>query len=457
MAAPSLPSLLLLSSLLLLLAASPPPSASAAASRGSFLKLPLLHRPSRTPQLLRRGRSRSAASPVTSAAPFGAGQYLVALHLGTPPQRLLLVADTGSDLVWARCSACRGAGCSRRAPGSAFLARRSSSFRPHHCYSASCRLVPRPSPPPRCNRTRLHSACRYEYTYSDGSLSSGFFARETVSLHTTSAKTKAAAARLKGLAFGCGFRVSGPSVTGSSFNGSQGVMGLGRGPISFASQLGRRFGSNKFSYCLKDYTLLPSPTSYLIIGDRPSADNAAAASPLAFTPLLANPLAPSFYYVGIKRVSVDGERLPIDPSVWSLDDLGNGGTILDSGTTLTFLAEPGYRPLLAAMRRRVGLPAAAAAAPGFDLCVNVTGAGRRPRLPRLSFEMEGGAVLAPPAGNYFIDVAKGVRCLAVRPAGAAAEGGGFSVIGNVMQQGFLWEFDVDRSRLGFSRRGCAAS
>ncbi|KAI6676992.1 hypothetical protein NL676_037788 [Syzygium grande] len=440
---------LLLSFLLLLLLASP----CLSASRGSFLKLPLLHRPSPPRSLSRRGRS--AESPVTSGARFGAGQYFVDLHLGTPPQRLLLVADTGSDLVWARCSACGvvgGGGCSRRAPGSAFLARRSSSFRPHHCYSASCRLVPRPSPA-RCNRTRLHSACRYEYTYSDGSLSSGFFSRETVTLNTTSAEAKTAA-RLEGLAFGCGFRVSGPSVTGSSFGGAQGVMGLGRGPISFSSQLGRRFGSNKFSYCLMDYTLSPPPTSYLIIGDGPGEDDAEPSSSLAFTPLLANPLAPTFYYVGIKRVHVDGERLPIDPSVWSLDELGNGGTIVDSGTTLTFLAEPGYRLILAAMRRRVGLPAAGSAPPGFDLCVNVTGV-RRPRLPRLSLVMEGGAVLTPPARNYFIEVAEGVRCLAVRPV--ETERGGLSVIGNVMQQGFLWEFDGNRSRLGFSRRGCAAA
>ncbi|XP_039172776.1 LOW QUALITY PROTEIN: aspartyl protease family protein 2 [Eucalyptus grandis] len=452
MAAPSLPSLLLLSSLLLLAASA---AAAASASRGSFLKLPSSTappappapppRPLPAPPPPRHLRRPLRRWPVPRRPP---PRY--ASPAPPPRRRHRQRPRLGPLLRLPRCRLLppRPGLCLPRPP--------LLLLPPPPLLLRLLPARPPPLPPPRCNRTCLHSACRYEYTYSDGSLSSGFFARETVTLHTTSAKTKAAAARLKGLAFGCGFRVSGPSVTGSSFNGSQGVMGLGRGPISFASQLGRRFGSNKFSYCLKDYTLLPSPTSYLIIGDRPSADNAAAASPLAFTPLLANPLAPSFYYVGIKRVSVDGESLPIDPSVWSLDDLGNGGTILDSGTTLTFLAEPGYRPLLAAMRRRVGLPPAAGTPPGFDLCVNVTGP-RRPRLPRLSFEMEGGAVLAPPAGNYFIDVAKGVRCLAVRPAGAAAEGGGFSVIGNVMQQGFLWEFDVDRSRLGFSRRGCAAS
>ncbi|MGS7457592.1 pepsin-like aspartyl protease, partial [Mycobacterium tuberculosis] len=50
------------------------------------------------------------------------------LHLGTPPQPLLLVADTGSDLIWVSCSACKN--CSTRPPHSAFLARHSSTFEP---------------------------------------------------------------------------------------------------------------------------------------------------------------------------------------------------------------------------------------------------------------------------------------------------------------------------------------
>ncbi|GMI73417.1 hypothetical protein like AT3G25700 [Hibiscus trionum] len=424
---------------------------SATATNDDYLKLPLLHKtplPSPTQTLLSdihrlKTRRGVVSSPVVSGAPSGSGQYFVELRLGSPPQPLLLVADTGSDLLWVTCSACRHNCSSFHSPASTFFARHSSSFSPHHCFDSACRLVPHPDPNP-CNRTRLHSPCRYQYSYSDGSTTSGFFSKDTTTLNTSSGRE----AKLENLSFGCGFQISGPSVTGASFNGAHGVMGLGRGPISFASQLGRRFG-NKFSYCLMDYTLSPPPTSYLIIGDE---QNTISSNPkMSFTPLLINPLSPTFYYIEIKSVKINGAKLRIDPSVWSLDELGNGGTIVDSGTTLTFLPEAAYVKILAAIKRRVKLPSPGKLTPGFDLCFNVT-REPRPKLPRLSLELSGGSVLKPPPRNYFIDTEEGIKCLAVQPVG---KGMGFSVIGNLMQQGFLFEFDRDKSRLGFSRRGCA--
>ncbi|KAL6211150.1 hypothetical protein ACLB2K_016377 [Fragaria x ananassa] len=82
----------------------------------------------------------TAASPVVSGASTGSGQYFVHLRLGSPQQPLLLVADTGSDLVCLRCSASKS--CSRRLPGSAFLARHSSTF-------SSFRVLPPPLPKAR--------------------------------------------------------------------------------------------------------------------------------------------------------------------------------------------------------------------------------------------------------------------------------------------------------------------
>ncbi|KAI9389963.1 hypothetical protein POPTR_008G115900v4 [Populus trichocarpa] len=438
-------------------------------STTEYLKLPLLHKtPFPTPlqslssdlqrlSLLHHSHHRhqnhrrtSSKSPLMSGASSGSGQYFVSIRLGSPPQTLLLVADTGSDLTWVRCSACK-TNCSIHPPGSTFLARHSTTFSPTHCFSSLCQLVPQPNPNP-CNHTRLHSTCRYEYVYSDGSKTSGFFSKETTTLNTSSGREM----KLKSIAFGCGFHASGPSLIGSSFNGASGVMGLGRGPISFASQLGRRFGRS-FSYCLLDYTLSPPPTSYLMIGDVVSTkkDNK---SMMSFTPLLINPEAPTFYYISIKGVFVDGVKLHIDPSVWSLDELGNGGTVIDSGTTLTFLTEPAYREILSAFKREVKLPSptpgGASTQSGFDLCVNVTGVSR-PRFPRLSLELGGESLYSPPPRNYFIDISEGIKCLAIQPV--EAESGRFSVIGNLMQQGFLLEFDRGKSRLGFSRRGCAVS
>ncbi|KAB1221136.1 Aspartic proteinase nepenthesin-1 [Morella rubra] len=365
--------------------------------------------------------------PVVSGAPSGSGEYFVPLSLGTPPQTLLVVADTGSDLVWVKCSVCKN-NCSSIHP-TAFIARHSSTFSPHHCFDSSCRLVHN-----HCNRTRrVNTRCHYKYSYGDGSVTSGVFSKETTTLQTSSGRE----ARLKNLAFGCASRISGPSLTGATSNG---VMGLGRGPVSFSSQLGRRFG-NKFSYCLRDYTISPPPTSFLTIGN----DVVRKTSRMSFTPLQTNHQQPSFsyYYIEIQAVSVNRAKLPIDPSVWSIDESGNGGTIVDSGTTLTYLAEPAYLQVLEAVKRQVRL--------GYDLCVNVSGM-RRPRLPKLSFKLVGNSLFSPPPRNYFIEAAYGVKCLAIRPVTSE---GLPSVIGNLMQQGFLLEFDNEGSRLGFSRRGCA--
>ncbi|KAI4386452.1 hypothetical protein MLD38_004383 [Melastoma candidum] len=432
---------LLLRSLLLLVAAR---------LSSASLKLPLHHTLTLSPTYPQR--PATVVSPVVSGASAGTGQYFVTLHLGSPPQPLHLVVDTGSDLIWARCSSSSNSSSSSPVdPLRPFHPLLSSSFCPLHCYDPLCRLVPRVPHFPCHRHTRIHSACRYNYTYGDGSFSSGIFASDITTVNTT----RNGLAKLPLLHFGCAFHSSGPSVSGPAFHGAQGVLGLGRGPISFSTQLHRRFG-NKFSYCLMDFTLSPPPTSFLIIGNHPSKN-----STMAFTKLIANPALPTFYYVNVTSVSVDGVKLHIDPSVWALDETGSGGTVVDSGTTLTLIIEPAYSAILAAMRRRLELPEASPSGQvPFDLCVNVTGV-RRPRLPRLRFGMEGEgwmrrkATFSPPARNYFIDTEEGVKCLGIQPVGDG--GGAFSVIGNVMQQGYLWEFDNDRSRLGFTRRGCAVS
>ncbi|CAI9096294.1 OLC1v1032398C1 [Oldenlandia corymbosa var. corymbosa] len=385
------------------------------------------------------GRGGAAQLPLTSGASFGTGQYFVSLSLGTPPQPFLLVADTGSDLIWVECSACRN--CSRRSPDSALFARHSSTFSPYHCYDPACDFVPHPANL-TCNHTRRHSTCRYEYSYSDGSFTSGFYSRETASFNTSSGK----GVRFKKLSFGCGFNTSGPSLTGPGFNGARGVLGLGLGPISFPSQLGKTFG-NKFSYCLMDYTISPSPTSYLLIGGGLMGPTVKK----SYTPIINNTLSTTFYYIGIESVYVDDTRLPISPSVWDIDEFGNGGTVLDSGTTLTFLVQPAYDKVVQEFERRVKLPRSGDPSPTFDFCINVSRVSNL-TLPTLSFKLVGGARLSPPPQNYFIDTEEDVKCLALQPV---TQPSGFSLLGNLMQQGFMFEFDKGRGRLGFSRHGCS--
>ncbi|KAI5070825.1 hypothetical protein GOP47_0015168 [Adiantum capillus-veneris] len=382
---------------------------------------------------------------VRSGASEGAGQYFVQLAIGTPPQQFLLIADTGSDLVWVRCSNCRrkcraGTGD----PSSpTFLIRASSSYRAIPCLSQSCLLVPAP-PSFSCN-LRIPSTCRYDYSYTDTSESTGIFSTETISLNSSSSSD----ANLKefgqvpDFAFGCGLR-----NTGESFVGSDGVLGMGRGPISFVSQVGSVVG-NKFAYCLVDFFGTPTLNSFLVLGDIPAPTK--LLTPLQSTPLVENPFGQSFYYVNVQEVRVNGQVLPIPSDVWELDATGNGGTVVDSGTTLTTFVEPAYQEILNAVVDKFPFPQVDPVQ-SFDLCFNATGVNDLSGLPSLSIVLEGNAVFSPPASNIFIDIPGGLKCLALQ----GVEGPfGFTVLGNLIQQNFHMRFDLDGSMLSFAPTRCS--
>lgn len=380
-------------------------------------------------------------APIISGASAGSGQYFVDFYIGTPPQKLMLIADTGSDLLWVRCSGCKK--CLRK-PGSAFLSRHSSTFMPIHCYAPTCKLVPHPSAA-SCNRTVLHSSCKYDYIYADQSDSSGIFSRETATLNTSTGLS----AKIKNVAFGCGVKSSGPSVTGPAFSGAHGVMGLGKGAISLTSQLGKRVGK-RFSYCLVDYTISPPQSSYLILGQAPMRPSLRKS--MRYTPFLKNRFAETFYYVGIKQVWVEGVLLPIHPSVWNIDLQGNGGTVIDSGTTLTFIVEPAYRIILAAFNKAVIYPRVRPVQ-DLGLCFNVSGIST-PKLPKMTIVFEGNGRFEPPPPNYFINAADDIKCLALQGVSSPSA---FSILGNLMQQNFYFVYDREYSRLGFAPTDCSLS
>ena len=84
--------------------------------------------------------------PMRSAADTGAGQYFVSFRVGSPPQKFVLVADTGSDVTWMNCyyrpspvchrENCPNLGATRRI----FHASRSPTFKTIPCVSDLCKF-----------------------------------------------------------------------------------------------------------------------------------------------------------------------------------------------------------------------------------------------------------------------------------------------------------------------------
>ena len=52
--------------------------------------------------------------------------------------------------------------------------------------------------------------------------------------------------------------------------------------------------------------------------------------------------------MGIEEIAINGEKNPISTHAWEKDEYGNGGTIIDSRNSLTYLAEEAYEIILEA-------------------------------------------------------------------------------------------------------------
>ncbi|CAN4108439.1 unnamed protein product [Withania somnifera] len=349
---------------------------------------------------------RDFSSSVVSGLSQGSGEYFTRIGVGTPP----------NDVVWIQCAPCKK--CYTQSDP-VFDPTKSSSFVGISCGSPLCHRLDSSS----CNRKK----CLYQVSYGDGSFTVGDFSTETLTFRRT---------RVNNIALGCGHDNEG------LFVGAAGLLGLGRGRLSFPTQAGRRFG-RKFSYCLVDRSASSRP-SYLVFGESSVSRTA------VYTPLVTNPKLDTFYYVELTGISVGGTRVSsIRPTLFKLDAAGDGGVIVDSGTSVTRLTRPAYVALRDSFRLGARDLKRAPDFSLFDTCFDLSGK-TEVKVPTVVLHFRG-ADVSLPAMNYLIPVdSDGTFCFAF--AGTMS---GLSIIGNIQQQGFRVVFDLSGSRLGFAPRGCA--
>ncbi|KAK4749832.1 hypothetical protein SAY87_027281 [Trapa incisa] len=375
---------------------------------------------------------------VVSGLTLGSHEYFMDVFIGTPPKHFLLILDTGSDINWIQCVPCYD--CFEQ-NGPHYDPKNSSSFKNITCRDRRCGMVTSPHPPQPCKDDG--QTCPYFYSYSDNSNTTGDFSVETFTLNLTANDGKPRYRRVENVMFGCGHWNRG------LFQGAAGVMGLGRGPLSFSSQLQSLYG-HSFSYCLVDRNSNASVSSKLIFGE----DKELLSHPnLNFTSFLAGKKNPddSFYYVQIKWIFVDGEALDIPKETWERSEDGSGGTIIDSGTTLTYFAEPASTIIKEAFARKVGNKYPLVDNEYFYPCYNVSGVDKM-ELPEFGMEFADGAVWNFPVENYFIDIQEEhAFCLVLMGTAKSS----FSIIGNYQQQNFHILYDTKRWRLGYAPMKCA--
>ncbi|XP_037463261.1 aspartic proteinase CDR1-like [Triticum dicoccoides] len=362
-------------------------------------------------------------------------EYLMAVGIGTPPTRMLAIADTGSDLVWFNCRNGTGAAAVDRPPSVVlFDPDNSTTFGLVGCKSRACRAIPDGA---TCT---LASNCKYIYSYGDGSRTSGLISTETFTFAHVPGTARGHRGRRKRVAtvnFGCS------TATAGTFQ-ADGVVGLGGGALSLVTQLGahKSLGGRKFSYCLVPYSV--NASSALNFGARAIVKDTGAVT----TPLIPS-LVDTYYTVDLQSVKI-GNMTIASPH-------GHQDVIVDSGTTLTFLNKALLDPMVKELSRRIKLPRAPSPDKLLTLCFDVSRVGERrakAMVPDVTLGLGGGAAVTLNAENTFVVVEEGTMCLAVS---AVPERLPASILGNIAQQNMHVGYDLDKRTVTFAAANCAAS
>ncbi|XP_071734033.1 aspartyl protease family protein At5g10770-like [Rutidosis leptorrhynchoides] len=353
--------------------------------------------------------------PANSGYTFGIGNYYITVGLGTPKRDLSLVFDTGSDLTWTQCQPCVGSCYSQIEP--IFAPSKSTTYTNISCTSSECSaLITATGNPPSC----ISSTCVYGILYGDQSFSSGFFAKEKLTITSKDV--------VENFYFGCGQNNQG------LFFGVAGLLGLGKGSkLSIVSQTAAKYGK-VFSYCLPT----PTATGYLTFGS-------AASSKVKYTPIV-NLKQPTFYGLNLIAIFVGGTKLAISPTVFK-----TSGMIIDSGTTITRLPPAAYSALSKAFRAKMTKYPLTKALSLLDTCYDLSNYTTI-LIPTISMLWGGNTKVDTPAqGILFVNSVSQV-CLAYA---ANKHDSDLGIYGNTQQKTMEIVYDVKAGKIGFAPGGCA--
>ncbi|KAG4383736.1 hypothetical protein GLYMA_13G148100v4 [Glycine max] len=263
--------------------------------------------------------------------PNSVGLYYTKVKMGTPPKEFNVQIDTGSDILWVNCNTCSNC------PQSSQLGIELNFF--DTVGSSTAALIPCSDPictsrvqgaaaecSPRVNQ------CSYTFQYGDGSGTSGYYVSDAMYFSLIMGQPPAVNSSAT-IVFGCSISQSGDLT--KTDKAVDGIFGFGPGPLSVVSQLSSRGITPKvFSHCLKGDG---DGGGVLVLGEilEPS--------------IVYSPLVPSqpHYNLNLQSIAVNGQLLPINPAVFSISN-NRGGTIVDCGTTLAYLIQEAYDPLVTA-------------------------------------------------------------------------------------------------------------
>ncbi|TQE03979.1 hypothetical protein C1H46_010350 [Malus baccata] len=368
--------------------------------------------------------------------PFRVGLYYTKLQLGSPPRDYYVQIDTGSDVLWVSCGSCNG--CPETSglpiqlnlfdPGS------SSTSQFISCSDRRCSLGSQSDSV--CSKQ--NNQCSYTFQYGDGSGTSGYYVSDWLHLETIleGSMTQNTSANV---VFGCSTLQTGDLT--KSDRAVDGIFGFGQQGMSVISQLSSQgVAPSVFSHCLRGDD---TGGGILVIGE------------ILEPNIVYSPLVPSqpHYNLNLQSISVNGQMLPIDSAVFATSS--NRGTIVDSGTTLAYLAAEAYDPFITAITASVSQTASPVVANG-NQCYMIT-SSVSDIFPQVSFNFAGGASMILRPQDYLIQQtsASGAArwCIGLQKI----QGSGITILGDLVLKDKIVVYDLGGQQIGWTNYDCSTS
>ncbi|XP_020107470.1 aspartic proteinase-like protein 2 [Ananas comosus] len=385
----------------------------------------------------RRGRILASADlPLGGLGlPTDTGLYYTQIGIGTPSNSYYVQVDTGSDILWVNCISCD------RCPKKSDLGIKLTLYDPKRSESGS--LV-------SCKESFCASTyggelpgclanipCQYSVMYGDGSSTTGFFVTDNVQYDqiTGDHETKQVNASVT---FGCGARQSGD--LGSSSEALDGILGFGQSNSSMISQLASSGKVSKvFAHCLDS-----------IHGGGIFAIGHVVQPKVKTTPLVPNQ---PHYNVHLKAIEVGGAILQLPTDLFETG--ARKGTIIDSGTTLSYLPEEAYKPLMSAVFTN-HQDLSFQTIQDF-LCFQYAGSVDD-GFPAVVFHFENSLSLNVYPHDYLFQNEDNVYCIGFQNGGLQSKDGkDMFLLGDLVLSNKLVLYDLENEVIGWTEYNCSSS
>uniref|UniRef100_A0A2P2LRI9 Aspartyl protease family protein n=1 Tax=Rhizophora mucronata TaxID=61149 RepID=A0A2P2LRI9_RHIMU len=362
--------------------------------------------------------------------------YYARIGIGTPSKDYYVQVDTGSDIMWVNCIQCKE--CPTKSSLGMDLTlydiKETDTGILVPCNDKFCYDVNGAS----LSGCTANISCPYLEIYGDGSSTAGYFVKDVVQYDGVSGDLQTTSTN-RSIIFGCGARQSG-NLGASNEEALDGILGFGKSNSSMISQLAATGSVKKiFAHCLDGAN-----------GGGIFAIGHVVQPQVNMTSLIPNE---PHYNVNMTAVQVGRDFLNLPTDISETGD--RKGAIIDSGTTLAYLPEMVYEPLVSKIISQQTHLNVRTVRDGYT-CFQYS-RSLDEGFPNVTFHFENSVVLKVYPHDYLFPF-EGLWCIGWQNSGMQSrDRKNMTLLGDLVLSNKLVLYDLERQAMGWTEYSCSSS